>query len=392
MRAIRSGLSKIFQKIVKLKNYPLNSIITTSSVNKLYNTDKEEKLTKRLKRKGLKYYKQIKFVDHSDYSLLHRVIADNKTNLFDKLFIDIPYMARPEVIEDRNNKLGMTPVQLSCMNRNVYFLSSLIDLGCDHKVMVNGKMNLLHLSTYSGNVNAIEFLIKEMKFSVHDVTIEKQTSLHIACIFNKIDSVNLLIEHGSNLYARDDANLTPVELACLSDNQTLLSILIEHHYSLKKLYEFNETNQKSVKLLHLAATCKIGTKCLAYLCKDTTNINEICNNTYLSTPLHFAVIEGNTQAVRVLLQSGALVSAVDYLGNSPLHYATEIGKVDIIRMLVEFGAKIHLQNKEDLTPSQIAMAQDNKEVKLYYLGLNGKNKSELISEDYLRFKSNKNML
>ena len=59
----------------------------------------------------------------------------------------------------------------------------------------------------------------------------------------------------------------------------------------------------------------------------------------------------------------------DYLGNTALHYATENGNIEILRTLCDYGADALKKNKEGLNCIQIAIHQNNKEVKLFFLGL-----------------------
>jgi ankyrin repeat protein len=73
-------------------------------------------------------------------------------------------------------------------------------------------------------------------------------------------------------------------------------------------------------------------------------------------------------AVRVLLRKGANVNMVDHLGNTPLIYATERGDLEIIKYLIENGADALKKNKEGLNPIQIALHQENRNVKFLFLG------------------------
>lgn len=56
------------------------------------------------------------------------------------------------------------------------------------------------------------------------------------------------------------------------------------------------------------------------------------------TPMHFAVLGGNPEAVRYLISKDIGVNNRTVLGQSPLHFAAQAGNEFIIAILVENGA------------------------------------------------------
>ncbi|KAF5358517.1 hypothetical protein D9756_001360 [Leucocoprinus leucothites] len=58
------------------------------------------------------------------------------------------------------------------------------------------------------------------------------------------------------------------------------------------------------------------------------------------SPLHVAALNGHTQAVELLLQSGALVHLRDTLGHTALYYAARQGYMDVVDLLVQAGANL----------------------------------------------------
>eukprot|EP00730_Choanoeca_flexa_P011139 TRINITY_DN23866_c0_g1_i1.p1 TRINITY_DN23866_c0_g1~~TRINITY_DN23866_c0_g1_i1.p1 ORF type:complete len:193 (+),score=31.86 TRINITY_DN23866_c0_g1_i1:102-680(+) len=71
-------------------------------------------------------------------------------------------------------------------------------------------------------------------------------------------------------------------------------------------------------------------------------------------PLHFAALQGRTNAINVLLDHGADVDARERYGVSSLMYAAMKGHVDAIRLLVQRGAEINAKNHNKWTPLHYA--------------------------------------
>jgi ankyrin repeat protein len=76
----------------------------------------------------------------------------------------------------------------------------------------------------------------------------------------------------------------------------------------------------------------------------------------LCTPLHFAVIGGYVQTVRVLLSAGCSPHVLATNGQSVLHLAAECGHNELVRFFVELGLNANMENDDGLTPLHAAAA------------------------------------
>lgn len=65
------------------------------------------------------------------------------------------------------------------------------------------------------------------------------------------------------------------------------------------------------------------------------------------TALHRAASRGHLQAVRLLLDGGASVDAVDGEGVTPLVLAAYRGQTDVVKLLLERGAFVNAQEKRN---------------------------------------------
>ena len=68
------------------------------------------------------------------------------------------------------------------------------------------------------------------------------------------------------------------------------------------------------------------------------------------TPLHWAVILGNENLVRLLLQHNADVNIQDTGGYTPLHQLVKEGNTNLVRLLLEHNADVNIQDTYGKTP------------------------------------------
>lgn len=86
-------------------------------------------------------------------------------------------------------------------------------------------------------------------------------------------------------------------------------------------------------------------------------------NTFGSTPLHYAAMNGHLGVVKLLLTNGAVLDVKDKSGATPLWLAAANGRLNVVEFLMSKGASIQTRNKvAGLTPLHIAALNGHKEV------------------------------
>lgn len=76
------------------------------------------------------------------------------------------------------------------------------------------------------------------------------------------------------------------------------------------------------------------------------------------TPLHWAAIGGQTEAVRLLLSRGANINALEAMGSTPLMLAIHAKRVDTAYALLEAGADPLVANVAGRTADELASLYD----------------------------------
>ncbi len=78
-----------------------------------------------------------------------------------------------------------------------------------------------------------------------------------------------------------------------------------------------------------------------------------------SNPLHNAIRSGVVEAIKVLLENGAIIEPpFGFMEEKTLHIAVESGDVEIMTCLLEKGAQIDAKNGLGQTPLHYASSQD----------------------------------
>ena len=80
------------------------------------------------------------------------------------------------------------------------------------------------------------------------------------------------------------------------------------------------------------------------------------------SPLHDAVLRGNSELAALLLDHGADAAAADDSGTTPLHVAAHAGNGSLVELLLAHGANPRIENWAGLSPYDEAKRQDHKAI------------------------------
>ncbi|XP_065559806.1 serine/threonine-protein phosphatase 6 regulatory ankyrin repeat subunit B-like [Artemia franciscana] len=104
--------------------------------------------------------------------------------------------------------------------------------------------------------------------------------------------------------------------------------------------------------LYLAAL-EGHTEIVECLIQSGADLNIKC--TYLGNfPLHVAAWNGNTQTVECLLKSGPDINIRNNYGETPLYLAASTGHTETVECLIQSGADLNIKNKEGASPLHAA--------------------------------------
>ena len=158
-------------------------------------------------------------------------------------------------------------------------------------------------------------------------------------------------------------------ISCGPDNGDIFAAILKDDIDSLKVFIaenpeiINWRGEKGETLLHLAALRG---------CPDIVQeliiagVNVTQKDYHGRTPLYWATAhcgalteKGYIAIAQALIDNGANINEQDDYGNTPLHNAVQCG-VDLVATLIAEGAELEAQNREGLTPQQLAQSYGRK--------------------------------
>eukprot|EP00794_Sanderia_malayensis_P017414 gene17414-19157_t len=294
--------------------------------------------------------------DNKGHSMAHWLAAYGVLNCIECL---LEY----ESLLDEEDNHGATPLHYACQkddkneltNARLQIIQVLLDNNARIATADKEGRKPIHWASSSGNVSAVELLLK-YHVDINSITLqEKMSPLHLASYQGMLNMVSFLVNQKDILInLRDHAECTPLFYACTSGHVSVAEIL------LKVGADANLTDNNGESPCHNAAT--IGSiKCLELLLSANADLS--CKNNNKDTPMHEAASAGQVDAILFLLNNGCQATVYNRTGATPLHYSVAEGKFDATKTLLEHEARVNelvVTNKNEyVTPLDIALANND---------------------------------
>jgi ankyrin repeat protein len=169
----------------------------------------------------------------------------------------------------------------------------------------------------------------------------------------------LLLDRGADVNTRCKDHQTPLHHASYFGNVEIVRLLLDYGADV----EANAEGDYGEKPLHQVSYGKYrrqedGIRVAQLLFDCGADVN-ICRKDHW-TPLHIASYFGNSEIVRLLIDHGAEVDAVDDFGKTPLHdvtrgeYKSQDDGVRVARLLLDHGADVNAKARSGDTPLDLA--------------------------------------
>jgi ankyrin repeat protein len=234
--------------------------------------------------------------------------------------------------------LNMSPLVAALYSRHIQVAQLLLQHGAVLPIRANGR-TLLHAASADGLVDVAQWLLIGADANAQDDG--HRTSLHKASEKGHVDIVRLLIEHGADIHARDQYQLTPLHRA---ENAETAQLLIKHGA------DVHARDQNQSTPLHLAQEAETA----QVLIKHGADVH--ARDQSQSMPLHLAQ---EAETAQVLIKHGADVHARDQSQSTPLHRAR---RAETAQVLIKHGADVHARDQSQSTPLHLAQRAETAQV------------------------------
>jgi len=253
------------------------------------------------------------------------------------------------------NKDDLEPYDMAAKEQHKY-IEDLIRHAKETDASQSGvKTFPLHKAVAKRDEKLVKLLL-DKGYSANATDSEGLTPICYGIEFPQTEILELLVTQGADVNVIGERGLPPLHQAVKNKDLDLIDFLIKHNA------DINMKNLRGSTALHEAIYC--GWNDVAeYLMAKGADVNAVDR---VGTPLH-AIIQNPfiapnfSQVFELLLKYNADINAKNAQGNTPLHFAAISFQPDAIEKLLNSGADVHAKDNDDLTPLHMACRFGNME-------------------------------
>ena len=265
------------------------------------------------------------------------------------------------------DKIGWSPLHYACDSGALDVVKMLVEAGADVRATNDEGCTCLMLASQRVHTESVRYLVSLPGVDVNhrnarnNYTVLHFATQHRATANEHTDMVQVLIDAGADIDAKDNDGWSPLHYACKFELLDIVKMLTRAGAGMRATTDDGET------CLMLAA--RYGdTETVCYLMSlPEVELNQQDTNSF--TALQHAVEEYDTDVVQLLIDAGADIETTDHKGGTPLHYACALGELEVVEMLVEAGAGVRATNDDGRTCLMLAACYGQTETVRYLVGL-----------------------
>ncbi|XP_022111472.1 serine/threonine-protein phosphatase 6 regulatory ankyrin repeat subunit B-like isoform X2 [Acanthaster planci] len=292
----------------------------TSGTN---NTEYEQKILETLIQQT-----NLRLLNNKDYNCLHYAALKGKRFVVEKIL-----EANPSLINTTGNDSNTT-LHMAASNGFADILTTLLQKeNCQKDIRNASKQTALHLAVNECNLKCIEVLL-EYGADVNAKDIHDSTSLHLAIAKISMKNISALSS------TKDDGDMDHQVFATIKEYQKVIKLLVEH-----PTIDLTLTDKTGFNCLHSAAINGNSFAVKIMLAAKPSLIDTTCTADK-GTALHLAVLNNHTDIVATLCEKGRNETIPNVNAQTPLHLAADNCNTKSVEILLNMGANVNAQDKD----------------------------------------------
>ena len=214
---------------------------------------------------------------------------------------------------------------------------------------------------------SLYFRISKNKTKASTRIISGHTQLSLAICMEMENKVEELLKNGSNVNGMIPSlkhkSMPYLIYACIKKNLDIVKILIKHGADVNVTYEYGNSNLTALQWLIKPSNDLNQNKIFLELLKHGADANKVVDPFKL-TSLHIAAREGNSEAIKHILNYHDNINPIDLIGLTPLHYAIKNEHNSCVTLLLEAGCEVNPTNKNIFSSSPLQFATLNRNAEI----------------------------
>ena len=245
---------------------------------------------------------------------------------------------------DIEDPQGVSIVHYASRKTNIFFLRSLIGKGATINVRDSEQFTPLHYAASVGNLSAVELLSNARPEMINAKGNNGQTALYFAAENGHLESVSYLLSHGADPSIQTNHGMNALLCSLYLRFEDVALKILE-----SPLIDITTTLLKGTNALHLAVERNLEKACAELI---RLGIDAKACQKWKYNPLHLAAQNGWLRGIQLLVKKCPYlnINSKTAFGMTPLQLAMKGDHKDVVRFLSEQGGEVFSEVASEKSP------------------------------------------